>query len=258
MRIFGHEIENKKLLIGGGVVAAIVVVVMVLRARAAAASASDQSAAQSAADQAAAAQGAGMSVAAPTSDVASDYQTQLQNAQLQSANIANQYQQQLMQQQQTAFNFQQGIQQAIAPSIEAEQTAQNSAQAHYYQTVANTKITCPGAQGVAQSVSGGLYCRQKTAGFLGIGQIGDAVQNALVGVETAAPTIGYNAANAAANFYLNPASAGFVGGNGGSSSYMPVSASPQTFPAPSISPVPLGPAYPSTPGIAPHGYQEIA
>ena len=201
--IFGKEIPTKTLWIGGGLIAAAVAVVVYLRARAAStAAAADGNAAQPDQGQG---QGYGMSIPAPSQQAADQYQQQLQNSQLEAQNIANQYQRQLVTQQQKQFEFQQGQEADLAPYLQKEEAAQLSAQTHYYQTVANTRISCPGGQGVAQSPDGQLYCRQKTSGsFLGIplGDISRTVQNFIGGVEAAAPSIGYQAAQQASQYEL--------------------------------------------------------
>lgn len=197
IRIFGQEIERKQLLIGGGLIAAAVAVVVWLRARSA-------SAAVSAAPAAQPDQGYGMSVAAPTGQVADQYQQQLQNSELEAQSIANTYQANLVKQQQTAFDFQQRQAEALAPSFLKEQQSELAAQEHYYKTVANTRISCPGGQGVAQSPGGQLYCRQKTSGgILGIpiGDVFRTIQGFVGGVEAAAPSIGYQTAQDAARYY---------------------------------------------------------
>lgn len=229
--IFGKEIPTKALWIGGGLIAAAVAVVVWLRARSASAAAAsaDQGAAQP--DQGY--QGA-ISVPAPTQAAADQYQQQIANSQLEASNIANQYQRQLLQQQATSFRFQQQQEAQLAPYLQQEEAAQLGAQTHYYQTVANTRISCPGNQGVAQAPDGSLYCRQKTSGsFLGIplGDIGRTVQNFLGGVEAAAPQIGYQAANQASAFELGklfPSKPAQTGGARGSRAPIPQPSTPPT------------------------------
>ena len=201
--IFGHEIPVKALWIGGGLIAAAVAVMVFLRARAAGAAAQPPPAPPQA--DTGGYGGGGMTVSAPTDQVASDYQTQLQNAQLTSQNIANQYQQQLLTQQQTQFDFQQKQQNLLAPAYQQEQQSALAVQTHYNQAAANAQVSCPGSASVRTDPSTGqLYCRQKTSGgFLGIplGDIGRTIQNAIGGVEAAAPTLGYQFAQQAASYY---------------------------------------------------------
>lgn len=262
MELFGHHIPHKTFWIGAGLIAAAVAVVVFLRARAAsqAATAADTSAPQP--DQG----GYGMTVGAPTQGVADQYQQDLNNAQLQSQNLANQYQQQLATQQQKQFDFQMSQQQALAPAYQMEESAALAAQSHYYKTVADTRISCPGNAGLAQDPNGNLYCRQKTSGgFLGIpiGDIGRTVQNFVSGVEAAAPTAGYNLANEAAQLYGTAVLPGQITGNTAFNAKPPQTTRPTTVPrTPGIAPngvqqakiVIWGDELPS----APHGYGEIA
>jgi len=237
--IFGQEIDKKKLLIGGVVVAAAVAVVVWLRARAASADTSGTSA------PAPQDQPQGMTVAAPTSDVAGGYQDQLNNAQLQAQTIANTYQGNLVAQQQKQFDFQMNQEQALAPALLQQQEAQLAVQTHFDTAASKAAVSCPGSASLRTGPDGQLYCRQKTSGgFLGIpvGDIFRTVQNFVGGVEAAAPSIGFQSAQAAAQYYTG-----------------------QLFPAPGVPGKQV--AKVQTPGIAPapvlmsggsHGYGEIA
>jgi hypothetical protein len=196
--IFGHEVPAKTLWIGGGLIAAAVAVIVFLRSRAAA-NASDNAAPQPA-DQ------GGMSVSAPTGAVANDYQQQVDNSQLEAQKIANQYQQQLMGQQQKQFDLQQRLAQALLPSQIALGQAQYARETHFEKAAAGAAVSCPGSASLRTDKDGNLWCRQKTSGgFLGIpvGDIFRTVQNAIGGIEAAAPTLGYQVAQAAAGYGIS-------------------------------------------------------
>jgi hypothetical protein len=198
VRIFGQEVERKHLLIGGGLIAAAIAVVVFLRARAGASAAQ---AAPQPADGDQAGYGGGMSVAAPTGAVADQYQQQLDNAQLEAQSIANQYQSNLVKQQQTQFDFQQRMQEMLAPDLLSNEQSKLAAETHYNKTVANTRIACPGKQGVAQAPDGSLYCRDKTSGIPILTDTLRAVEGVVYGARQAAPEVGYDAAKQAAQFY---------------------------------------------------------
>lgn len=235
--IFGHEISSKTMWIGGGLIAAAIAVVVFLRARAASAAAAAD---QTAAPQPDQSQGAGMSIPAPTTGVADQYQQQLNNSQLQAQTIANQYQQQLMDQQQKQFQFGLNQQQALAPYLQQEEVSQLGQQTAYYKAAAAAPVSCPGTASLRTAPDGSLYCRQKTAGFLGIGQLGSAITNFFTGVEAAAPNIGYQAANQAASFELGqvfaPKSPARASGNPAA---RPAASTAPFFPTPTGGPIPM-------------------
>ena len=241
VRIFGQEIERKTLIIGGGLIAAAVAVVVWLRARAASTATAEAPAAQP--DQ-----GYGMSVPAPSGAVADQYQQQLDNSQLEAQKIANTYQSNLVTQQQKQFDFQQSIQQALAPAYLSEQSSELAVQTHFNTAASKAAVSCPGNASLRTGPDGQLYCRQKTSGsFLGIpvGDIVRSVQGFVSGVEAAAPSIGYNAAQQAAAYETGRV--------------FPLGAAKQGL-------NPTAQARTSTPGIAPkplpalsafHGYSEV-
>ena len=196
--IFGQEMNKKRLLVIGGVIAAGVAVVVYLRYRAA--QETPAGAPQPTDDQTAYGAGGGgpLSIPAGSDAAASSYQQQLDQADLQAKSIANAYQQNLVTQQQKQFDLEQRLQEMVLPE-------QAAAEAHYYKTVAKTKISCPGGQGLAQSPDGQLYCRQKTSGSWGpipTGDIVRTVKGLIYGAEAAAPEIGYSASKQAAQAYL--------------------------------------------------------
>jgi hypothetical protein len=194
-RIFGQELTGKQLWIGGLIAAAVAVVVF-LRARAASAPTMQ---AEQPADYGEAS--GGLSVPAPSQQVADQYQQQLQNAELEAAGIANAYQKNLLTQQQKQFDFQMSQQELLAPAYRSEQQAELAAQEHYYKTVAKTKISCPKGQGVAQDTSGQLYCRQKSSGIPIVTDLIRTASGIVYGAAAAAPSIGYQGAQAAATYY---------------------------------------------------------
>ncbi len=250
--IMGHNIPAKTLWIGGGLIAAAVAVVVWLRSRAAASAAPDQTAAQP--------DPGSMSVPAPTQAIADQYQQQMDNSQLQAQNIANSYQQQLATQQQSQFDFQQQQAAALAPYMQQEQQSQLAVQTHYNDTVANTRISCPGGQGVAADpATGQLYCRQKTSGsVLGIplGDIARTVQGFIGGVEAAAPSIGYGAAQQAAAYELGQVFPKSIPGVTQAQSPASAPRAPQTALSPVTGTPQLNMAQVAK---APHhGYQEIS
>jgi hypothetical protein len=201
VEIFGQTIEKKTLFIIGGLGAAGVGVVVYLRSRAAA----SQAAAPAPATDASQYGGGGMTVGAPTSGAASDYQSQIDANQVAAGNIANQYQQQLLTQQQKQFDFGLKQQQALAPAFQAEQQSQLAVETHYNTALSKAAVSCPGSASLRTGPDGTPYCRQKTSGgFLGIplGDIGRTVQNFVGGVEAAAPSIGFEAAQGAAQSYF--------------------------------------------------------
>jgi hypothetical protein len=193
MTIFGHHFKHQTVWIGGGLIAAAIAVVVWLRARAAAAPAAGETAADPG--------GYGMSVGAPTQGVADQYQQQLNQGEVEAQNIANAYQGELLRQSKAQFDFQQAQMEAVAPAYQNELKAELGAQEHYYKTVANTKISCPGGYGVAQDTSGQLYCRQKTSGIPIVTDLLRTARGLVYGAEAAAPSIGYEAAQNAAAYY---------------------------------------------------------
>lgn len=205
MNIFGHHVPHKTVWIGGGLAVAAVAVIVWLRARAAANAAAQPEAAPQSDQSAYSGGGGGISVPAPTSEVADQYQQQLQNSQLRAADLANQYQQNLIAQQQKQFDFQMKQQEALAPAYQQEEASALAVQTHYNRAAADVRLACPGNAGVAADpTTGQLYCRQKTSGgILGIpvGDVFRTAQNFVGGVEAAAPSIGYQAANQAAQYY---------------------------------------------------------
>lgn len=237
MELFGQHIKHQTVWIAAGV-GGVIAVVLYLRARAA-----------GAAPSAPAPQpdpGAGMSVGAPTGSVASDYQQQIDNAQLQAQTIANQYQSNLVSQQSKQFDLQQSLAEQLAPSVLQQQQASLAVQTHFDTAASKAPVSCPGSASLRTGPDGQLYCRQKTSGgFLGIpvGDIFRTVQNFVGGVEAAAPTIGYQTAQQAAGYYTG-----------------------QLFPShPAAVPNPTTQARSQTPTLspvtgtpAPHGYAEIA
>ena len=243
VRIFGQEIERKTLIIGGGLIAAAVAVVVWLRARAA-----STASASAPADQPDQSAGYGMSVPAPSGAVADQYQQQLDNSQLEAQKIANTYQSNLVTQQQKQFDFQQSIQQALAPAYLSEQSSELAVQTHFNTAASKAAVSCPGNASLRTGPDGQLYCRQKTSGsFLGlpVGDIVRSVQGFVSGVEAAAPSIGYNAAQQAAAYETGRV--------------FPLGAAKQGL-------NPTAQARQSTPGIAPaptaalppyHGYSEV-
>lgn len=241
--IFGREVPTKTLWIGGGLAAAAVAIIVYLRARAASNAAAEAPAPQP--DQGA----AGMSVAAPGGPgVADQYQQQLQNSELEAQSIANQYQRNLVTQQEKQFAFQQSQMEALAPAYQAEQRAQLAVQTHYLTAASKAAVSCPGNASLRTAPDGSLYCRQKTSGgFLGIpiGDIFRTVQGFIGGVEAAAPSIGYQAANEAAQYYTGKV-------------FRTPSAGAQPAQRQQTYTPPLAPQTGGLPiGIAPHGYQEI-
>lgn len=209
-RIFGQEVDKKTLWIGGGLMAAAVAVVVFLRARAGAAAAEEAGVPQQQADQ-----GYGMSIGAPTAGVASDYQSQIDTAQQHAQEIANQYQQNLVKQQQTQFDFEQRQREMLAPDLLENERSQLAVDTHYNKTVAKTRVSCPKGQGKALDPDGHLYCRQKTSGIPIVSDLQRVVSGLVYGAAGAAPTIGYDAARAAAQYYMGqtfPTTAGVPSG----------------------------------------------
>ncbi len=199
VRIFGQEVEKKKLLIGGGLLAAAVAVIVFLRARAAGASA--QQAAP--APQEDAGYGGGMSVAAPSGQVASAYEQQMQNSELEASAIANKYQANLVTQQEKQFDFQQRMQDLLAPDILANERSELAVETHQNKTVAKTRIACPAGQALKGDPGnpGGLYCAGKGSGLPVISDLWRSVQGLGRGVAAASPEIGYEASKSAASYY---------------------------------------------------------
>lgn len=244
MQIFGHHVKHQTVWIAAGI-GAIIAVVLYLRARASAAAGAAAPAPQP--DQ-----GAGMSVAAPTGSVASDYQQQLDNAQLQGQSIANQYQSNLVSQQQKQFDLQQRMAELLAPDMLKQQQSALAVETHFNTALSKAAVSCPGnasLRSVPDAQGNPTYfCRQKTSGgFLGIplGDIGRTIQNFVGGVEAAAPTIGYQAAQQAASYELGQV----------------FPTKPAAIPNPTVAARPAAPVTPLSPVTAtpvPHGYAEIA
>ena len=239
VKIFGQEIERKTLWIGGGLMAAAVAVVVFLRARAASqAQAADAQTGQQPQDA------GGMSVAAPSGQVADQYQQQLDNSQLEAEKIANQYQSNLVSQQQKQFDFQQSMQERLAPDILANEREQLAVSTHFNKAASKAAVSCPGDASLRTGPDGQLYCRQKTSGGIGFLPIGDltrTLKGLVYGAEAAAPTIGYQAAQSAAQYYTGQ--------------YFPQRSVARASGNPSA--LPAAKPQLGTPGIAPHGYQEI-
>ena len=238
MELFGHHIKHQTVWIAAGI-GAVIAVVLYLRARA--------SAAEAAAPAPQPDQGAGMSVAAPTGSVASDYQQQLDNAQLQGQTIANQYQSNLVSQQQKQFDLQQRMAELLAPDMLKQQQAALAVQTHFDTAASKAPVSCPGSASLRTGPDGQLYCRQKTSGgFLGIplGDFARTVQNFVGGVEAAAPSLGYQAAQQAASYELGQV----------------FPTRPAAIPNPTVAarPVKANTPSPVTATPVPHGYAEIA
>jgi hypothetical protein len=196
--IFGHEVDKRTLWIGGGLMAVAIAVVVFLRAKAGAA-ANEEAGAPS---QPQPDQGYGMSIGAPTGAVADGYQQQIDTAEEQAKVIANKYQSNLVQQQQTQFDFEQRQREQLAPDILANERSQLAVETHYNKTKANTRVSCPKGSGKALGPDGEMYCRQKSSGLPVVTDLIRTAHGLVYGAAAAAPSIGYDAAKAAAQYYM--------------------------------------------------------
>ncbi len=219
VRIFGQEVEKKKLLIGGGLLAAAVAVIVFLRARA---GASVQQAA--AAPQEDAGYGGGMSVAAPSGQVASAYEQQMQNSELEAQVIANKYQQNLVTQQEKQYEFQNRMQEQLAPDILANERQTLAADTEFQRVKTKIPFACPPDYARAKDVNGDLTCNPKGSGSP-ITHSYRAVNEFTHGIEQEAPSLGRQAARDA--FAYGEAQLGIPPGGGKRKSTPPIAPSKQ-------------------------------
>lgn len=237
MNIFGHHIKHQYVWAAAGI-GGLIALVLYLRARASA-QAADTAAAAPQPDQ-----GAGMTVAAPTPGVADQYQNDLNNSQLQAQNLANAYQQNLITQQQKQFDLQQSIAEQLAPDVVKQQRAALAVQTHYDTAASKAPVSCPGNASLRTAPDGSLYCREKTSGVPIITPIIRTAENLVYGAEQAAPSIGYQMAQQAAQDYSRKV---FTQNNSeGGGNYGDYGASTDVA-APSVSPVAYGPKQPAQP-----------
>lgn len=199
--IFGKELPTKTLWIGGGLMAVAVVVLVFIRARA---GASGSVAAPAPTDEGMGDfGGGGMSIGAPTEAIADEYQSRLNQSEIEAQQIANTYQRNLVAQQERAFNFEQSQAELLAPELLGLEKARIGVETHYQKAAAKAAISCPGKASVrTDPATGQLYCREKTSGVPVVTDLIRSVEGVVYGVRQAAPEIGYQGAKSAASYYL--------------------------------------------------------
>jgi len=198
MRIFGKEIPTKTAWIGGGLMLAAVAVIVFLRARAGGGGAVvGEQPTDEQGDF-----GGGMSIGAPSGAVADEYQSRLDQSEIEAQQIANTYQRNLVAQQERAFNFEQAQAELLAPNLMELEKARLGTETHYQKAAAKAAISCPGKASVrTDPATGQLYCREKTSGIPVVTDLIRSVEGVVYGVRQAAPEIGYETAKQAAKYY---------------------------------------------------------
>lgn len=216
--IFGHEVKASTLWIAGGLVAVGVAGILYIRSQGQA----PEVAAAAPPDTGGGGGGGGgqvpVAVPAPTDQQAANYNTALQDIQLQAARFGLQQQQEQAREQKAQFDLGYALNQAynqaqasIYGSQAQLQEAQNAAlasqaglegseNAALQKQVEKTGASCPGNASLRWNPQQGWYCREKTSGgILGIplGQIVNAIGNFVGGVQAGAGQAGQTVAIAA-------------------------------------------------------------
>jgi hypothetical protein len=186
--------------IGGGLMMAAVAVIVFLRARAGGQSVAPETVP----DDQGGFGGGGMSIGAPSGQIADEYQSRLDQSEVEANSIANAYQRQLMQQQERSFDFEQSQNEALAPNILAYERERLAAGTEYERVKKAIPFACPPGYARAKGPDGELTCNPKGSGSI-LTEPYKAVHELERGITRAAPEIGYQVAKDAAAYYTGQA-----------------------------------------------------